>query len=275
MTNTDTQKIKVPISPQAETPEVNFTGFTPGMIYGDTHQGLVRMGNEDSYAYSVSEKGDSILALVADGIGGNECGDLASRFVAEKMLRDFQIRSGGGFETQQMALDYLRSSIILANSALRGLNSNFNIVHPMGCTLASALFLQNVVITGHAGDSRVYCLRDHKLIQYTQDHSLVAEMLQRGEITPEAAKRHPFAHVISKSIGIEQEMDPEFNVFRRAPHDRFLICSDGVMLHLSDSVIRDILDSAKDAREAVSKIISMTLRGGGGDNTTAVCIFTG
>lgn len=81
------------------------------------------------------------------------------------------------------------------------------------------------------------------------------------------------AHVISQSMGIQLEVKPDFSIFDLYPGDRFLVCSDGVMLHLSDSSIRNIIQASKTARDAVKNLITLTLRGGGGDNTTALCAF--
>lgn len=158
-TETRTQKIRrldVPKSHRAGRPGHI---FLPIMIGADTHPGLIRSENQDSFAYSLSDDGRMAFLLVADGIGGNESGDLASRFVAQMMLREFQVFQKNGSVTTDQALNFLRSRITLTNSALRNLNTNYNVIRPMGTTIAALIMLPNHVVTAHAGDSRIYCLR--------------------------------------------------------------------------------------------------------------------
>jgi len=131
--------------------------------------------------------------------------------------------------------------------------------------------LPDTLITAHAGDSRVYCLRDGVLLQYTQDHSVINDLIRAGRIKPEQAKNHPMSHVISQSMGIREDIKPDFNVYERRKGDKILVCSDGLMLHVSDKYIRDIMDESPTAQDAVRNLITRALRGGGGDNVTAVC----
>ncbi len=247
--------------------------FTTSMIAADSHQGLVRQENQDSFAYSISDDGSMAFLLVADGIGGNERGDLASRFVCELMLRDFRRFQQEGTRDIEAIKTFLRSTIILTNSALRNTNQSYNIAHPMGSTVVSAILIDGYIITAHAGDSRIYCLKDGELKRYTEDHSFINEMIKRGKLTQEEAERHPYAHVIIQSMGVMDMVTPDVNVYERTEQDRFLVCTDGVMLHVKDNTIRDVLAKAEDARDAVRELISLALRGGGGDNVTAMCFM--
>lgn len=247
--------------------------FTTSMIAADSHQGLVRQENQDSFAYSISDDGSMAFLLVADGIGGNERGDLASRFVCELMLRDFRRFQQEGTRDIEAIKTFLRSTIILTNSALRNTNQSYNIAHPMGSTVVSAILIDGYIITAHAGDSRIYCLKDGELKRYTEDHSFINEMIKRGKLTQEEAERHPYAHVIIQSMGVMDMVTPDVNVYERTEQDRFLVCTDGVMLHVKDNTIRDVLTKAEDARDAVRELISLALRGGGGDNVTAMCFM--
>lgn len=245
--------------------------FTTSMVAADSHQGLVRSENQDSFAYSISDDGSMMFLLVADGIGGNERGDLASRFVCELMLRDFRTFQQKGVRDIESIKEFLRSTILLTNSALRNTNQSYNIAHPMGSTVVSAILIDGYIITAHAGDSRIYCLKDGDLKRYTEDHSFINEMLKRGKLTQEEAERHPYAHVIIQSMGVMDMVTPDINVYERAPQDKFLVCTDGVMLHVKDDVIKRVLADAENARDAVRSLISLALRGGGGDNVTVMC----
>ena len=268
--NTDTTKI-LKLQTSSSTPDIRKKCFDSSMVYADSHQGLVRSDNQDSFAYTVSSDGNMIFLMAADGIGGNESGDIASRYVAEMILREFQKFQKKGTPPEEQIVDFLKSTILLANSALKNLNLNMNVGHPMGTTLAILVLTPGCAVTAHAGDSRVYRYRDGKLEALTQDHSLISELVKLGKLTPEQAENHPYAHVISQSIGVHREVKPDFSIQKRKPGDKYMVCSDGILLHLKDNDIARIMDQAEDARSAVSALITGALRGGGGDNTTVLC----
>ncbi len=271
----DTQKIALTeIMKETQNAGGKKRTYNRQMVYADSHQGRVRPYNEDSFIFSLSDNAKMLLAAVADGIGGNEGGDLASRFTVEMLLRDFQkFQCECNDISTENVLKFMQDQLILVNSALCSLNLNYNVTRPMGTTIASALFTESAAVVAHAGDSRVYCLRDHKLMPLTRDHSVMNELMERGLITLEQAKVHPMAHVISRAMGIQDHPGADFSVFELKAGDRFLICSDGVMLHLSDEDIRRYMDEAQSPRDAVKKLITEALRGGGRDNTTAICVF--
>ncbi len=245
--------------------------FNSSMIYADSHQGLVRADNQDSFAYTISTDGKMIFLMVADGIGGNEAGDIASRYTAEMILREFQKFQKNGTPQEEEIVAFLKSTILLANSALKNLNVNMNVGHPMGTTLAILILTPGCAVTAHAGDSRIYRWREGFLEPMTQDHSLVAELIKLGKLTPEQAVNHPYAHVISQSIGVHREVKPDYSIQERKPGDRYMICSDGILLHLNEKTIEKLIGKADDARMAVSSLITSALCCGGGDNTTVIC----
>ena len=268
--NTDTTKLQK-LQTSSFSIENGVKLFDSGMVYADSHQGLVRSDNQDSFAYTVSSDGKMIFLMVADGIGGNEAGDIASRYTAEMILREFQKFQKNGTPQEEEIVDFLKSTILLANSALKNLNINMNVGHPMGTTLAILVLTPGCAVTAHAGDSRIYRWREGKLEQMTQDHSLVAELVKLGKLTPEQAVNHPYAHVISQSIGVHRDVKPDFSIQERKSGDRYMVCSDGILLHLEDEKIAELIGKAEDARAAVSSLITAALRGGGGDNTTVLC----
>ncbi len=245
--------------------------FTPDMVFASSNTGLKRRENQDSFAYTVSPDGKSMLLMVADGIGGNESGDLASRFTVECILRDYLsfLRKGG-----QTIPGFLKGTITLTNSALQNLNLNFNVQHSMGTTVAILILTENRAYIAHAGDSRIYRLRKGELTQLTCDHTVVNELIRRGELAAEDAPAHPYAHVICQAIGVQQNVQADYLEMEHLPGDRYLVCSDGVMLHLPDQSIRNLLAAAKNAQDAVRNLVTLALRGGGGDNITALCAFT-
>lgn len=244
----------------------------PHKIAADSHSGFIRSSNEDSYAYYVNQENGQTLMAVADGIGGHENGDIAS-YLTMKMLisswREFQCR--GELESEAVR-EFLRNELEEINSAIYQINAEYNVAYPMGTTVAAAAVLQDSIVTAHAGDSRVYRLREKKLKRLTEDHSFVAELIRSGAITEEDALTHPYAHVISKSIGPVPALEPEINVYDYQTGDKVLVCTDGLMLHLSDDEIRSILITASNPAAATKKMLNTTLRKGGGDNVTIVCL---
>ncbi|MEI6420939.1 MAG: protein phosphatase 2C domain-containing protein [Lentisphaerota bacterium] len=248
--------------------------ISPIDVVAGTHVGLVREVNEDSYVYCVKESHENAFVAVADGIGGHDSGDIASRMCSRILLIEWRNRQLWRHSSSEEIRKFLDEEIVKSNEAIYRLNKTFNVQHPMGTTLVAGVFTPNSLIVAHAGDSRCYRMRKNIMEPITQDHSFVAELIKRNIISREESKSHPFAHIISKSIGTNLDFKPEINVFDRKAGDRFLFCSDGANVHLDDAQIEIILNDASNPYEAVKNIIYASLRGGGEDNITALCVFT-
>jgi len=248
--------------------------IAPVDVVAGTHVGLVREVNEDSFVYCVDENYENAFVAVADGIGGHDSGNIASRMCCRILLIEWRKRQLWRHSSSAEILKFLENEIVKSNEAIYRLNKTFNVQHPMGTTLVSGVFTPNSLIVSHAGDSRCYRMRKNTLESITQDHSFVAELIKRNIISREESKNHPFAHIISKSIGTNLDFKPEINTFDRMPGDRFLFCSDGANIHLEDAQLGIILNDASTPYEAVKNIIYASLRGGGEDNITALCVFT-
>ncbi|MFZ2654341.1 MAG: protein phosphatase 2C domain-containing protein [Victivallales bacterium] len=247
--------------------------ITPYDVVAGTHVGLVREVNEDSYVYCADDHHKNCFVAVADGIGGHDSGDIASKMCTRTLLiawkKSLLWRRGSNDELK----NFLEVETANSNEAIYRLNKTFNVQHPMGTTLIAAVITPDSVVTAHAGDSRCYRLRNGILECLTEDHSFVAELIKRNIISREKSKNHPFAHIISKSIGTNLEFKSEINVFDRKASDRFLLCSDGVNVHLEDPQIEIIVHDASNPYDAVKNLIYAALRGGGEDNITAACVF--
>ncbi|HBC88079.1 MAG TPA: hypothetical protein DCZ94_14105 [Lentisphaeria bacterium] len=258
----------------SENKTVACDNITPLDVVASTHVGLVREVNEDSYVYCVDETHKSAFVAIADGIGGHDSGDIASRMCVRTLLIAWKKSLLWRETTSEEASKFFDVETSSSNDSIYQLNKTFNVQHPMGTTLVAGIYTFDSIITAHAGDSRCYRLRDGNLKCLTEDHSFVAELIKRNIISREKSRNHPFAHIISKSIGTTLDFKPEINVFDRKPGDRFLFCSDGVNVHLEDPQIEIIINDASNPYEAVKNLIYASLRGGGEDNITAVCVFT-
>ena len=259
--------VVIPSDPEA------LTRIEPASIAADSHRGLVRRNNEDSFFYALNADGSRLIAAVADGIGGNENGEIASRTVCKMLLLRWRAlnRKIPAFSSYEAA-DFLTHSIEEINSALFRINESYG-TKPMGTTIATLILGDTWMVSAHCGDSRLYRLRSGELTCMTTDHSLVNEMILNGELTQEEAKSHPFAHVITRSIGPAAQANPEIHIADRCIGDRYLLCSDGLTLHVEEEDIRKTLYDAFEPAQAVRKLMHLVLRKGARDNTTIVSVF--
>ena len=246
----------------------------PFNVVADSHVGLVREKNEDSFLYHVDENSKNTLLAVADGIGGHEGGDIASGLCMKMMGAEWRNGTFPNSTSEKRLTRFLRKNIESSNRHIFNINKSVNAQHPMGTTVVAAILFANKIAVAHAGDSRCYRLRNGVLSSLTEDHSYVAELVRNKLINIEDAKNHPFSHIISRSVGPVEDVDVEINVFNRKPRDRYLLCSDGLTAHLNDIEIETALYDSLSAYDAVRALIHSSLRGGGEDNITAVCVFT-
>jgi protein phosphatase len=220
-----------------------------------TDTGRRRRRNEDSYVVSPP------LFAVADGMGGAQAGEIASRLAVEAMESQ---APGGGAER-------VTALIQEANRRIYERSNEDAAVSGMGTTMTAALVEEdgNVAI-GHVGDSRAYLLRDGKLEQLTEDHSLVAELVRTGKLSEEEAETHPQRSVITRALGTDPDVDVDTFSVHAKPGDLFLICSDGLTTMVDDDEILRTIEAARDLEEAARTLVKKANKGGGEDNITIV-----
>jgi len=221
-----------------------------------TDPGRRRRGNEDAYVCQPP------LFGIADGMGGAQAGEVASALAAEALR---ELPAGAG-ERRVAAL------VQDANRRVHQRASTDSATSGMGTTITVAVVEDDGTVTfGHVGDSRAYLLRDDALEQLTNDHSLVAELVRRGELSPAEAEVHPQRSVITRALGTDPDIDVDTFPFEARDGDVFLICSDG----LSDMVDRDTLEAIVgtnrgDLDAAAKALVQAANRAGGEDNITVV-----
>jgi protein phosphatase len=223
---------------------------------GATHAGRKRRRNEDAYVV------EPPLFAVADGMGGAQAGELASRLAASA-VHEQQGRGGGEERVAEL--------IQQANRRVYERSSEDAAVSGMGTTMTVALVDDGVVAFGHVGDSRAYLIRDGRLEQLTDDHSLVAELVRSGKLTPEEAESHPQRSVITRALGTDPDVDVDtFSVDAR-PGDLFMLCSDGLTSMVDDETILSVVEKHRtDLDAAAQALVKAANRGGGEDNITIV-----
>ena len=226
-----------------------------------TDTGRQRQANEDSY-YAKSP-----LFAVADGMGGAQAGEVASRIAAGAF--------DGGATDDAPAEAQLERIAKSANREIHDLAQRDSSRAGMGTTLTSAMLSGGEVSLGHVGDSRAYVYRDGELKRLTKDHSLVEELRRQGRLTEEEAEEHPQRSIITRALGPEPEVNVDTMTFPARSGDVYLLSSDGLTTMVSDDEIARILGEAKTLRSAVNKLIDAANAAGGRDNITAVAFRVG
>jgi serine/threonine protein phosphatase PrpC len=227
-----------------------------------THPGLVRGQNEDSLwprangdGVARGEADDSFLAVVADGMGGHVGGEIASRLAVEAA-----VAAEGDAVARVHAANHAVVARALDQPRLAG----------MGTTMTLAVFTGPVLQIGHIGDSRAYLYRGGDLVQLTRDHSLVADMIASGELSPQEAAVHPFRSVITRALGMESKVAVDRVERQLEPGDRVILCSDGLTSMLATDEIVALLKGTP--RTTVGALVDAANRAGGVDNTSVIVV---
>jgi serine/threonine protein phosphatase PrpC len=225
-----------------------------------TDPGRRRRRNEDAYVL------EPPLFAVADGMGGAQAGEIASR-IAASVLRDSPEQSG---EEAVVAL------IQEANRRVYEAAATDEARQGMGTTITAALVEDGTVRIGHVGDSRAYRIRDGQLEQLTEDHSLVAELVRSGRLSPEEADVHPQRSVITRALGTDPDVDVDTFTVEARPGDVFMICSDGLTSMVDDETILDLVERNRTSLDhAMRALVDAANKGGGEDNITIVAFEIG
>ena len=229
---------------------------------GVTQTGNVRRSNEDSYLIR------SPLFMVADGMGGAQAGEIASRMCAEAFAQADLI---GPAPT-----DVLRATIQVANSRILERSRSDPDAAGMGTTVTAAFMDDSGTIAfAHVGDSRAYLLRDGSLQRLSDDHSLVGELVRKGELSETDAERHPQRSVITRALGTDESVEVDTFEVRAQDDDVFLLCSDGLNTMVPEPTIADILARTGAAATLARDLVRAALAGGGEDNVTAIVFRVG
>jgi PPM family protein phosphatase len=231
--------------------------MTLGESAGKTDPGRKRRRNEDTFVL------EPPLFAVADGMGGAQAGEVASRLAAAA-FREFH-------EADELAPDErVRALVQEANRRIFDRARSDAEASGMGTTVTAAILEGGQVTIGHVGDSRAYRLHDGQLEQLTEDHSLVADLMRSGRLTPEEAEAHPQRSVITRALGTDPEVDVDTMAVETSPGDVFLLCSDGLTTMVSDEDILELLARSGSLDAAAKALVKAANRGGGEDNITVV-----
>lgn len=234
--------------------------------YGDSHVGSVRDTNEDALIVD----GKWGLYAVLDGMGGASAGDVAST-KARDVIHEYVRARRSALGPRQL----LEAAINAASAAVHGEAQRRRDRRGMGTTVVACLIDGRRATVAHVGDSRAYLLRDGRLHRLTNDHTIVAELVARGAIQPDEADRHAYKNVLSRNLGAKATAAVDVNEIELQAGDRLLLCSDGLYGYAASEALHQLIASTDPAADVVRDLIDAALRGGGGDNVTAILIDAG
>src|SRR5829696_5426087 len=223
--------------------------------------GRQRRANEDSYFVRAP------LFVVADGMGGAQAGEVASRLAAETFAR--------GLPDDGTSEERLETRVRDANTRIHELSQQDRSLNGMGTTITAAYLDDDELALAHVGDSRAYLLRDGELSRLTRDHTLVDELVRRGELTEAEAAEHPQRSIITRALGPEPEVEIDLHTHRVRAGDVLLLCSDGLTGMLSEDEVAEILASRPSLAEAGHQLVAAANEAGGRDNITVVLFRLG
>ncbi len=245
----------------------------PWQTVGLSDIGLERNLNEDAWGQSpliTQQDKPCQLLIVADGMGGHQGGDVASQVTVETVQQYFTDQPPTDVTTFE---EWLKAAAQAANQAVMARQENQARMDKMGSTLVMALVYDNVAHIANVGDSRVYWLTSEGITQVTKDHSLVARLVEMGQITEEEARHHPQQNVIYSTIGDADKMYIDVYQQPLESGQRLLLCSDGLSRMVTDEAILEISQTHSDDPQAVCKaLINAANEGGGVDNVTVVLL---
>ena len=252
--------------------------------FGASHVGCKRLANEDSFWILPKQS----LFIVADGMGGHAGGQIASTIATHQMgLETVAVLSSFEKKLPAESIDIfsvLKHATISANHQVSRITDVYPELESMGSTLTSLLIYGDQAYFSHVGDSRAYLIRDNELIQMTEDHSYVQELVNFGEITPEQALVHMRRNLILKSISRSSsfmDIEPDIASIKLKQGDRFVLCSDGLIEHVRDEdILKTVLEnkSPEVPKALIRKANSsehMSPSGIGTDNTTVILVEIG
>ncbi|MFS1513270.1 Stp1/IreP family PP2C-type Ser/Thr phosphatase [Chengkuizengella sp. SCS-71B] len=234
-----------------------------------TDVGRTRAVNEDRAAVQTELNGFT-LAIVADGMGGHQAGDIASQITIETIQESLQsLEADMTVEECELSI---REAIYLANAKIYQLASENEKYKGMGTTVVVALATDELILIAHIGDSRAYKYTEEAIIQLTEDHSLVNELLKSGQISPEEAEQHPRRNLLTRALGTEEYVNIEIHRHEWLQHDLLMLCSDGLSSLVNQQDMVHILMKEQNIEVTANELIQHALEAGGDDNITVVLL---
>jgi PPM family protein phosphatase len=242
------------------------------IIAGCTDPGLRRNHNEDHIGFNQ----DMGIAVLADGMGGHQAGEIASHMAVESVLEHLQNladRETSRSITGSQLLAYVSNTISYSNSMIYQASEALEEHKGMGTTLVAAIVQGSQFYAGHVGDSRIYLYREESLKRITKDHSLVQDLVDRGFYTEEEARMASVGHIVTRSLGTKAEVEVDTVQHEIVDGDLLLLCSDGLSDMVADWLIEETLrDRGTELESTAKKLVELANQNGGKDNVSVILV---
>jgi len=238
-------------------------------VFGISHRGAVRKENQDCFRFDAPQGTELLSAVLCDGMGGAQAGSVASGMAADA----FMSHAANSLDEESTAQDMqniLTDAVNYANIKVYDRSFSDFACMGMGSTLVALLMNSRNTFVANVGDSRAYYICKGTIQQVTCDHSLVEEMVRRGQISPEQAKKHPKKNIITRAVGVEATVKCDIFQAKAVQGSSMLLCSDGLSNLVSDVEILTVLKKNKDCEKAAKELLGLALERGAPDNVTVV-----
>lgn len=238
-------------------------------IFAKSDIGLVRKQNQDAYATG-ELPGNVRWAVVCDGMGGASGGNIASKAAVEVTTGIIKKCYKVGMSANSVR-NLMSSAVEGSNIKIFDMSKQNDSLAGMGTTLVAAIVADNIAYISHAGDSRAYMYSGKTLKQLTKDHSIVQAMVENGDITQEEAKNHPQKNIITRALGVEENIDFDYIEQAIVEDDVLILCTDGLTNYVDTAEMLKILVNSE-AGDWADNLVACAIKNGGGDNITVVAI---
>lgn len=232
--------------------------------------GKKRKNNQDFAGYFIN-KNNIMLAILCDGMGGHRGGDVASEMAVSQLGHSWEEST---VQNAEQVTQWMLTRISRENKRILEKSRQFSDLEGMGTTLVATALVDQEFVIANIGDSRGYHYTAGRFNQVTEDHSLVNELVKSGEISLKDAENHPRKNVLTRSLGVTDEIDIDVTILPALPNDQMLLCSDGLTNMVEDQEIKDILSTNKLAEEKIDTLIDVANDRGGLDNITIILVQT-
>ena len=230
--------------------------------------GRKRNTNQD-YANVFENQQHITFAVLADGMGGHQAGDVASQMAVNNLGESW---SNASVDSAEKSAQWLIQAIQKENEKIYERGQSKPEYLGMGTTVVGAILLPDSFVLANVGDSRAYLVRDQHMLQLTEDHSLVNELVKSGEISEEMAANHPRKNILTRSVGMPGSVEVDVSTYIWQLKDRLLLCSDGLTNMLSEETIGTIINQEGALFDKVTELIERANEAGGADNITVLLI---
>ena len=240
---------------------------------GITNSGKIRKHNQDVFKMQTNEDKDVVVLVVCDGMGGANAGNVASETAAGAFMDHMKsILYNAGNTTQSEIASLMVDAVLAANTAVYDKSLQDEEFEGMGTTLTAAVSTNDGEVVVNIGDSRLYHVTNGKITQITRDHSVVEDMIEKGEITRNEARRHPSRNLITRALGTGYYEPPDVFFLKMDSSDTIILCSDGLSNVVTDNEIQFESQRDTSVHEMCDSLVDMALTRGAPDNVTVVIL---